>query len=99
MRAQGQMVMGGPLTSDGGAFCKGNRETQVNVTGRGLQGQEPRLSLCQAGELQPASSGLGAGLRAFGWYFLQTASLGLGWVPGRPRLLPLVILVFQQGVL
>lgn len=61
MRAQGQMVMGGPLTSDGGAFCKGNRETQVNVTGLGLQGQAPRLSLCQAVEPQPASSGLWAG--------------------------------------
>lgn len=60
-KAQGQMVIGGPLTSDGGAFCKGNRETQVNVTGQGLQGQEPRLSLCRAVEPQPASSGLWAG--------------------------------------
>lgn len=51
----------GPLTSDGGAFCKGNRETQVNVTGQGLQGQEPCLSPCWAVEPQPASSGLWAG--------------------------------------
>lgn len=80
MRTQGQMVMGRPLTSDGGAFCKGNRETQVNVTGRGLQGQEPCLSLCQAVEPQPASSGLWAGVVGL-WVVFPADSLpgsGLG---------------------
>lgn len=53
MRAEDRLVRGGPLTSDGGAFCKGNRETQVNATGEGAQGQEPRLPLCRAVEPQP----------------------------------------------
>lgn len=53
VRAEGRLVRGGPLTSDGGAFCKGNRETQVNATGEGAQGQEPCLLLCRAVEPQP----------------------------------------------
>lgn len=49
-----RLVRGGPLTSDGGAFCKGNRETQVSAKGEGARGQEPCLPLCRAVEPQPA---------------------------------------------
>lgn len=60
VRSEGWLVRGRPLTSDGGAFCKGNRERQVNATGEGPRGQEPPLSLCG----QCGSSQL---LRAPGW--------------------------------
>lgn len=59
-------MRGRPLTSDGGAFCKGNRERQVNATGEGPRGQEPPLSLCRAVRLQPAPEGSRLGLWDFG---------------------------------
>lgn len=97
LRAEGRLVRGGPLTSDRGAFCKGNRETQVNVTGEGAEGPGvtpvPLPGSGAAVSLMRAGAG---GL--WGRRFLQAASLGLGEVPGRLRLLPRVTLGFQQGV-